>query len=195
MGAIQEIKEGPYAFGEDIRFAAPKQRGGLGNFGGYKALSPSGLMGDEFQAWWPAPPVHRQVRPEKGGTLLENACPFAIGRGMDVYDKRTFDPHYTREQWAVAHRELRANPATVGEMERTLKQGLTLLASRLQASASQAPSVASGGAARSALSRHSTRPREGGVVAEETRPSTAHTEMTVRGFRVESVKFIFQGYG
>ncbi|KAJ1470891.1 hypothetical protein T484DRAFT_1917074 [Baffinella frigidus] len=184
VGALQEIKDGPYQSGEDLRFMEPKQ-GGVGNVGGYNAVG-RGLMGDEHgRAWWPAPPVHRQVRPGKGGTRLENTAPFAMGPSMEMYDRRTFGPQYTREQWASAHRELKANPGTVGEMERTLKQGLTRLASRLNASASQAASVTSGGAARSAaMSQNSTaarqRAREGSVAASEgVRPSTARTDMTV----------------
>lgn len=191
VGALKELAVGPFAHGEDVRFMGPKKRGGLGGAGlsggGFKPLTASGkLVGDEKRAWWPSEPVKKQIRPKEGGTRLENAAPFAIGRGMDEYDRRTFNPKSSRQEWDEAHRELRSNPPTTGEMERTLKQGLTQLASRLQANAQTAASAAAQAKAKAKASQASTGQLspavpalDVGAAAQRARPGSAGSADTV----------------
>jgi len=166
--------EGPFVHGEDIRFMGPKKRGGIGQSQGVKALTASGrLMGSEVRAWWPdeAPPDDGYI-PQHGETTLWQSSPFAIGRGMDQYDRRTFGPNMSNTEWVATCKELKYASTKLSEMERSLRKGMlerTKALGREVSIASKpywAVSKAPGSMASAALSQQSTRPSCAGTASE-----------------------------
>lgn len=158
---------GPYVHGEDIRFIGPKKRGGISKCNGIKALTASGrLMGSEVRAWWPdrTPDDDGYVPPE-GETQFWQSCPFAVGRHMNEYDRRTFGPNMSHKEWVATCQELKHASTKLSEMERSLRAGVLAQARQLSRDASLAAhslskaskSKVSGSGASAALSQQSTR--------------------------------------
>jgi len=159
---------GPFVHGEDVRFIGPKKRGGIVNASGIKALTASGrLMGSEVRAWWPdEAPADDGYVPSKGETIFWQTSPFAVGRGMDVYDRRTFAPNMSNAEWLETCKELKYASTKLSEMERSLRKGMlerSKALSREEALAAKpfwAPSSRGAGSAVSdALSLQSTHTR------------------------------------
>jgi len=166
--------EGPFVHGEDIRFMGPKKRGGIGQSQGVKALTASGrLMGSEVRAWWPdeAPPDDGYI-PQHGETTLWQSSPFAIGRGMDQYDRRTFGPNMSNTEWVATCKELKYASTKLSEMERSLRKGMLERTKALgrEVSIASKPywpvSKTPGSMASAALSQQSTRPSCAGTASE-----------------------------
>ena len=130
--------KGPFVHGEDIRFIGPKKRGGVAQSQGIKALTASGrLMGSEVRAWWPdeAPPDDGYI-PGPGETSLWQSSPYAVGRDMDRYDRRTFGPNMSHAEWLDTCKELKKASTKLSEMERSLRKGMLLRARALSKEAS-----------------------------------------------------------
>jgi hypothetical protein len=158
---------GPFVHGEDIRFIGPKKRGGIAKCNGIKALTASGrLMGSEVRAWWPdiTPDDDGYVPPE-GETQFWQSCPFAVGRHMNEYDRRTFGPNMSHKEWVATCKELKHASTKLSEMERSLRAGVLAQARQLSREASLAAhslskaskSKKSGSGMSAALSQQSTR--------------------------------------
>jgi len=130
--------QGPFVHGEDLRYIGPKKRGGMTKSLGVKALVPSGkLMGSEVRAWWPdEAPADDGYIAGPGETALWHSSPFALGREMDRYDRRTFGPNLSHKQWVATCKELKDASTKLSEMERSLRHGVMLQARALSKQAS-----------------------------------------------------------
>ena len=130
--------QGPFVHGEDLRYIGPKKRGGMTKSLGVKALVPSGkLMGSEVRAWWPdEAPADDGYIAGPGETSLWHSSPFALGRDMDRYDRRTFGPNLSHKEWIATCKELKDASTKLSEMERSLRNGMMLQARALSKQAS-----------------------------------------------------------
>lgn len=130
--------QGPFVHGEDLRYIGPKKRGGMTKSLGVKALVPSGkLMGSEVRAWWPdEAPADDGYIAGPGETSLWHSSPFALGREMDRYDRRTFGPNLSHKEWIATCKELKDASTKLSEMERSLRNGMMLQARALSKQAS-----------------------------------------------------------
>ncbi len=104
---------------------------------GIKALHPSGkLMGSDVRAWWPDPPVDEE-EDDLGNfaplSLVMRSSPYAVGKTLDTYDRRTFDPKMSHGAWQQAVQQLQAASTKLSEMERSMRNGLQLMAAASQA--------------------------------------------------------------
>ena len=129
---------GPYIHGEDVRFIKPKKRGGIAKCSGIKSLTANGrLMGSEVRAWWPdeAPDDDGYI-PGPGETALWQSSPYAVGREMDRFDKRTFNPNMSHKEWLATCKELKNASTKLSEMERSLRNGVLLQAKEVSRQAS-----------------------------------------------------------
>ena len=130
--------KGPFVHGEDLRYIGPKKRGGVSKSLGVKALIPSGrLMGSEVRAWWPdEAPADDGYVAGPGETALWQSSPYALGREMDRYDRRTFGPNLSHKQWVATCKELKEASTKLSEMERSLRNGMMMRARALSKEAS-----------------------------------------------------------
>eukprot|EP00802_Teleaulax_amphioxeia_P008491 Tamp_08500.p1 GENE.Tamp_08500~~Tamp_08500.p1 ORF type:complete len:347 (+),score=51.58 Tamp_08500:601-1641(+) len=94
-------------------------------------------MGSEVRAWWPdEAPADDGYVAGPGETALWQSSPYALGREMDRYDRRTFGPNLSHKQWVATCKELKEASTKLSEMERSLRNGMMMRARALSKEAS-----------------------------------------------------------
>ena len=172
--------KGPFVHGEDVRFIGPKKRGGTVNCNGIKALMPSGrLMGSEVRAWWPDEgPEDDGYIPGPGETTLWQSSPYAVGRNMNVHDRRTFGPNMSNKEWATVNNDLNLASTKLGEMERSLR---SMMAARQKMLSRQGALVSNNISPRDAHSIMSKRTTRTSETVRASERSFRETQTVVSG--------------